>query len=78
MEIKSNLLQRYKYHEHSNWRIIMNFDVSDNSLENRGYNKNFNQLRFFFLFSSSSSFYDNTPTRNYDSDATSGFEEKYS
>lgn len=27
----------------------MNFDVSDNSLENRGYNKNFNQLRFFFL-----------------------------
>lgn len=28
----------------------MNFDVSDNSLENRGYNKNFNQLRFFFSF----------------------------
>lgn len=28
----------------------MNFDVSDNSLENRGYDKNFNQLCFFFLF----------------------------
>lgn len=55
----------------------MNFDVSDNSLENRGYDKNFNQLCFFFFFFLLL-FHDNTPTRNYDSDPTSGFEEKYS
>lgn len=76
MEIKSNLLQRYKYHERSNWRIIMNFDVSDNSLENRGYNKNFNQLRFFFSFLLLFTII--RPLGITISDATSGFEEKYS
>lgn len=54
----------------------MNFDVSDNSLENRGYNKNFNQLRFFFSFLLLFTII--RPLGITIIDATSGFEEKYS